>query len=150
MSFSSVIGRFLVGALLVVAVPGATSAADEAGRYSWVETSDGLMRLDRETGAVSRCAADGGEWRCRRVADEGMEDISRIDELESEVSGLRAEIARLEAQLEQRGRTASVPQLKVPDERQMDEAFEFLEGTLKRFRGLVEQLEGTPSEGTPL
>lgn len=134
------------------AMPWAEAA--DTNRFSWVETDDGLMRLDQETGTISLCARSVDGWRCAPVVDEVQPEQARIAELEAEIGALRAEVARLEADAGVAGTsgntTGQANGLVLPDEEEVDEAFKFLEGTLKRFKGLMEQLEDPKGEGTPL
>ncbi len=64
------------------------------GRFTLSPVTDGFLRLDTRTGAVSTCTNKGG-WTCRLVPDERTA-------LDSEIGRLQADNKRLKDQLAQR------------------------------------------------
>ena len=40
------------------------------GRFVLEKAGDGFIRLDRQTGAVSRCLEKSGNWACESIADD--------------------------------------------------------------------------------
>jgi len=87
----------IVVVTMAVAIDGggrvaAQSAPDsENGRYSMTPTSEGALRLDSRTGAVSTCSKNDAGWACYAVPDERAA-------LDAEIGRLQAEVERLKAQ----------------------------------------------------
>ena len=96
-------------AILLVAAPAAfaqsldSAGADrpdtEAGRYVLRQIDDGLMRLDRETGATSFCRKRGESWVCEAVADDRAALEAEIARLAGDNADLAREIGRLKDQV---------------------------------------------------
>jgi len=91
--------RLLMAGLAVAALaPFGTNAAGavdfvETGRYAFVPVEGGALRLDKESGEVSRCAEEDGRMLCRLVADDRTA-------YEDEIGRLGERLARLETRLE--------------------------------------------------
>lgn len=99
--------------------------AEDAGRYTMQPIDEGFLRLDTQTGAVSVCARDGGEWVCRAAADERSQ-------LEEENARLRADIAVLQEQVEELG---AEPRVTTPED--VDAAMEVFESVAESFGRMV-------------
>lgn len=95
-----------------------TAIANEA-RYSMTETDDGFLRLDTQTGEVSHCREKAGGFSCELAADDRV--------------AYDAEIAALTERLEQLEAKTPAERAGVPTEEELDEAFGFFEGMVKRF-----------------
>jgi hypothetical protein len=75
---------------------GAAETPDtENGRYTLQPSSDGMLRLDTRTGAVSNCSNSAAGWACYAVPDERAA-------LDTEIGRLQAENEKLKAQLASR------------------------------------------------
>jgi hypothetical protein len=85
-----------VAGVLHLAGAGAAAAQSmpdtENGRYTLSPASDGVIRLDTRTGAVSNCNNNGTGWACYAVPDER-------EAMDTEIGRLQAENDRLKAQL---------------------------------------------------
>jgi len=97
----------LAALVALVGGPGAACAVEEAapdnekGRYTMSTTSDGVVRLDTRTGAVSTCNNSAGSgWACYAVPDERSA-------MDAEIGRLQAENERLKAQLASRDQSIS-------------------------------------------
>ena len=157
--------RILIAAVvLLVSVPGAyAQSADrpdtEGDRYVLRRMDDGLMRLDRETGATSFCRKRSGSWVCEAVADdrEALEsEINRLvednAELAREVGRLKRRVARLEgrdrgpeARRDEGGRDDAGPDAKstepeVPSDEELDKVFRTFEKVMRRFMDMARDL----------
>ncbi len=99
--------------------------ADEPGRYTMQPIEGGFLRLDTETGAVSVCKGENGDWACRPAADE------RSD-LEEDNARLRAENEVLRAQIEDMGATP-----EVPTDEDIDAAMDTFEKVAERFGNIM-------------
>jgi hypothetical protein len=75
----------------------ADSAPDtENGRYTLSQTSNGFVRLDTRTGAVSTCSNNGNGWACFAVPDERKAMDDEIGRLQGENEKLKARLAARE------------------------------------------------------
>lgn len=85
-----------------IAAPARAQSASldtDNGRYTLSPVTDGFLRLDTRTGAVSTCTSKGG-WVCRVVPDERAA-------LDTEIGRLQSENAKLKDQLAQRDQAAT-------------------------------------------
>jgi hypothetical protein len=97
----------LAAAALLMLVAGGTGAAlaqsapdSENGRYALSPVTDGVIRLDTRTGAVSTCSNNGAGWACYTVPDERAA-------LDAEIGRLQADNEKLKAQLAEREPTVT-------------------------------------------
>jgi hypothetical protein len=74
--------------------------ADEpAGRYSVLPSSDGFIRIDTATGAVSHCGKRDGAWYCDvLIEDRGLIE-RRLEALTGQVAALSEKIEALTARV---------------------------------------------------
>jgi hypothetical protein len=69
----------------------------ENGRYALSPVTDGVLRLDTRTGAVSTCTnSDGTGWACYTVPDERAALDAEIGRLEADNEKLKAQLAERE------------------------------------------------------
>jgi hypothetical protein len=94
-----IISRVVILAALGLAV-GPALAEEPAGRYSVLPSSDGFIRVDTATGAVSHCGKRDGAWYCDvLIEDRGLIE-RRLDALTSQVAALAQQIAALASRIE--------------------------------------------------
>ena len=150
--------KFLKFAALAVCLAGAGLAVAgtpeaENGRYTLSTTSDGALRLDTRTGAVSTCSNSGAGWACYAVPDERAAMDAEIGRLQAENEKLKAELASREPtvsgkieevlpksdSLKKSEPKVAEPERKIeiplPSDRDMDRMMSFLE---KAWRRLIE------------
>jgi hypothetical protein len=72
----------------------------ENGHYALAPVTDGVMRLDTRSGAVSICSNSGAGWACYAVPDERAA-------LDAEIGRLQADNERLKTQLAAREPTVT-------------------------------------------
>jgi hypothetical protein len=65
----------------------------ENGRYALAPVTDGVVRLDTRTGAVTTCSDKGFGWACYTVPDERAAFDAEIGRLQQENETLRAQLA---------------------------------------------------------
>ena len=68
----------------------------ENGRYALSPVTDGVIRLDTRTGAVSTCTNSGNGWACYAVPDERAALDAEIGRLEADNEKLKTELAARE------------------------------------------------------
>ena len=66
------------------------------GRYTLSPTSDGVVRLDTRTGAVSNCTDKGNGWACYTLPDERAALDTEIGRLQTENEKLKTQLAERE------------------------------------------------------
>ncbi len=83
-------------------VQGATQAQHDDGgqpqaseRYSFNRVEGGLLRLDRQSGAVAFCRSISSGWVCDAVPQERAVLEKEIDQLRAEITVLKKQIASL-------------------------------------------------------
>ena len=69
---------------------------NENGRYAMSATSDGVLRLDTRTGAMSTCSNSAAGWACYAVPDERAAMDAEIGRLQADNEKLKAELAARE------------------------------------------------------
>jgi hypothetical protein len=139
---------------------GAQSPADsENGRYALSPVSDGVIRLDTRTGAVSTCNNSGAGWACYAVPDERAALDAEIGRLQTENEKLKTELAAREPTVggkidEPLPKTDSLkkPEPKVadgerkieiplPSDRDMDRVMSFLEQAWRRLVEMANRIQ---------
>lgn len=130
-------------------------AEDVAGRYTMTPTEKGFIRMDTQTGAMSICSGKEGEWACAAMPDDQKMLQDKIARLEDENRVLKEENRRLEDVLglgsddpaDGAGSSQSGPpgspkeSFKLPSEKDLDQAFDYFEGMMKKFRDRLKKLE---------
>jgi len=152
-------GRFGLAGALIIGLAGPVSAAGEdSGRYSMSPAEGGVVRLDRETGAMAFCSGRAGAWSCEEMPVQESALKKRIEELEGEKRALEAERRRREGLLgggappAAEAPEAGAPpddtlppappgDLAIPNERDVDKLFDYVEGMVKKFKERIDRLE---------
>jgi hypothetical protein len=143
----------------------ASSTPDtENGRYALSPVTDGVIRLDTRTGAVSTCSNAGTGWACYSVPDERAALDAEIGRLQADNDRLQAESERLRGQLaaqepavtgktdEALPKADSLKQPKVadgsrkieiplPSDRDMDRVMSFLEQAWRRLVDMANRVQ---------
>jgi hypothetical protein len=154
---------FIAAAIVSIGGIGAVAAQTmpdaENGRYALSPVTDGVIRLDTRTGAVSTCSNTGTGWACYAVPDER-------DALDVEIGRLQADNEKLKTQLAAREPTVSgkidealpkTDQLKkpepkvaegerkieipLPSDRDMDRVMSFLEQAWRRLVEMANRVQ---------
>ncbi|SUB00065.1 Uncharacterised protein [Pannonibacter phragmitetus] len=137
--------------------PAQESAPSEAPvadpqRYALVKVDGNYLRLDRVAGTIAFCKPVNGVWRCMPSPDAEAAYLGEIDQLRQENAALRQEIAVLKGETDSttlgrpsaeapRGNTRPAPELSQKDEEQLDEMLSFTEQAMRRFFGLMRDLQ---------
>jgi hypothetical protein len=155
----------LVAAVALVLAAGAAAAADDrSGRYTMTPADGGFLRLDTETGAVSMCAKKDrdGQWTCEPLPDAAAAQKRDLERLEAENKALKDEIRQMEEIMglddKKPGEPGSTqaerpkPGFPLPTEKDVDQAFDYMQRMLKKFQEKLKELESGRKDGggTPL
>jgi hypothetical protein len=117
-------------ALLIAA--GAHAQEPGSSRYTLERTENGFVRLDTRTGEMSICTERTGQLVCRLAADERRA-------FEESLSDLSARVEELEKRLDMLAPREQDP--GIPDEAELDRALTAMEKMMRRFFGMVEELQ---------
>jgi hypothetical protein len=113
--------------LSLVLLPGMALAQDgETSRFQLERTESGLVRLDRQTGAMSLCREDSGTLSCRMAADERAAYEQELDLLGKRVTALEE---RLSAEGSSRA---------LPGEAEIEQTLGIMERFMRRFMAIIE------------
>jgi hypothetical protein len=145
-----------VAAVCALIATGAV-AQEKPGRYVMSPIEGGFARLDTETGLMSICKGTASNFKCELAPDSTTSAQKDAEKNTAEAKELRAEIKRLEELLglgdkpeggnkqaeEQRpGARPGGPGFKLPSEAEVDQAFDYIEKMVKKFKSKLKQLEG--------
>lgn len=134
----------IVAAAALVALP-LVADAEERDRYRLEPTENGFVRMDTQTGRMSFCTERSGEFVCRGVADEGAADAGVIEELTERIEALERRITALE------GVAPGEDPNALPSEEEFEQTMSLMERFLRRFMGIVKDMEDetAPQEKEP-
>jgi hypothetical protein len=131
----------------------------ENGRYALSPVTDGVIRLDTRTGAVSTCGNNGNGWACYAVPDERAALDAEIGRLQADNEKLKAQLAAREPTVtgkidEPLPKTDSLkkPEPKIaegerkieiplPSDRDMDRMMSFLEQAWRRLVEMANRMQ---------
>lgn len=135
---------------LLFAVTPNTTSAHETGRYTLIETDEGVLRLDRERGTLTSCKAKNDAWDCKPVNAPDTETLDpnerqTIARLQQENKELRDQVKELESiqkidpdkMFKHRGNR----NLKLPSDEEIDEALSYMERLIRKFGGTIKRLK---------
>ncbi|WP_068318101.1 hypothetical protein [Polycladidibacter hongkongensis] len=143
---------------------------EAATGYSLLSTSDGVVRMDNATGAVSLCRQQGEDLICRPSLDAMQTLQQELDGLIQQNRNLRLEVNGLRTLLNEAGIAAGEnlpppPKSKqgkaetgswysADDEKRLDQALEFTQKAMRSFAQSIKELEREfadekPSPDTP-
>jgi hypothetical protein len=120
-------------------VPPALAQDGANDRYTLEKSESGVVRLDRQTGAVTLCTETEGTLTCRMGADERAaydDDLARLEK----------RVAALEQQLAQGRPAASAP---LPSDAEIDRSIGIMERFMRAFFGLVQEFRSEEDKPVP-
>jgi tetrahydromethanopterin S-methyltransferase subunit B len=126
--------QHLVVPAVLVCMAAASAQAEEAGRYRLEKSADGYVRMDTQTGAMSKCQEQNGQLVCRMAADERTAFQDQVDDLQESVKALDARVARLENSLSARLES------KLPSEEEFNRTMGYMERFVRGFMGIVKDM----------
>jgi hypothetical protein len=155
----------LVSAALLLCVGGTGAALAQSlpdrenGRYALAPVTDGVIRLDTRTGAVSTCTNASAGWACYAVPDERAALDQEIGRLQAENEKLKAELSVREPTVagkidEPLPKTDSLKkpeskavegerkiEIPLPSDRDMDRMMSFLEQAWRRLVEMANRMQ---------
>jgi hypothetical protein len=146
----------LVAVSLAVVLAGAAVLAaegpkvEESGRYSMTPTANGVVRLDKETGAMSLCSGTEGHWSCQEMDDSQRTLTAEIDRLRAENKSLKEQLDHVDQNLglnEPGSDAPSKPKFTLPTEQDVDRAFDYLEAMAKKIHERLDRLQEQQERG---
>jgi len=159
-TFSTVIAVTAAFLWLGIGAAAAQSMPDaERGRYALAPVTDGVIRLDTRTGAVSTCNNSGAGWACYAVPDERAALDAEIGRLQADNEKLKAELAAREPAVTgkideplPKADSLKKPEPKVadgarkieiplPSDRDMDRMMSFLEQAWRRLIEMANRVQ---------
>lgn len=111
----------------------ATAEKPAPGRFQLERMTDGVVRLDTQTGAMSLCHEKEGNLVCRMAADERAAYEQQLDRLEGRVAALEA-----------RAGTASglvSPGKEMPSDEEVERSIGIMERFMRSFFNLIQEFE---------
>lgn len=124
----------LVVPAVLACLTAASAHAEDAGRYRLEKSADGYVRMDTQTGAMSKCQEQNGQLVCRMAADERTAFQDQVDDLQESVKALDARVARLENSLSARLES------KLPSEEEFNRTMGYMERFVRGFMGIVKDM----------
>ncbi len=156
-SFAILLAAAIGTATVATSIATTAMAQGEKGaRFTMAPAEGGgYVRLDTELGQMSLCQRRDGDWSCRDMADPSRGLGSEIERLRAENQKLKAEIRQMEETLlgdKDGGRSGGRGgAFKLPSEKDVDEAMDYAQRMLRKFRDKLKDLEAElPNKGTPL
>ena len=122
----------------------------DPGDYMVSDIEGGILRVDRQTGAVSVCKRRSGEWTCELVADDRDAMLREIEDLRLENRRLRRQLSRIDPDFNERDYGYDRPRRERDDhkftKKEIDETMDSFEYMMERLLGTVEKfgLDGRP------
>jgi hypothetical protein len=154
LSIALILGFGAIGAANAQSVPDT-----ENGRYALSPVTDGVIRLDTRTGAVSTCSNTGTGWACYTVPDERAAYDAEIGRLQADNEKLKAQLAAREpvvtGKIDEplpKADSLKKPEPKVaegerrieiplPSDRDMDRVMSFLEQAWRRLVEMANRVQ---------
>jgi hypothetical protein len=135
--------RFMPAGVCAIAILGAAAveaASDTPGRYVMKDLAEGFLRLDTQTGAVSRCRPKGQGWACEALPDDRTALQEEISRLEKENAALKARLSQLEAAGKEDKK------IEIPDDAELNRLMTFIEKLMRRFADFAKSLQQKPAD----
>jgi len=123
------------------------SGAHETERYTMLETENGIVRLDKQTGAISTCKNTASNWSCQP-----MDEASNAHNENETIAALRRENQNLRRRLDnlKTSETEKLDspnrKLTLPSDEDVDQAIQYMEKMIRKFGGAMKRLQENQDE----
>ena len=124
-----------IASSLIISLFSFPAFAEDAVRYSLEKTADGYVRMDKQSGEMSVCKEADGQLVCRLAADERNAYETTTTALAKRLDALEQKVTALEG-----GSSKSLNAL--PSDEEFDKTLSMMERFMRRFMGVVKELEG--------
>lgn len=145
----------------IPAVSAPAGLEDPEGRYSLHDAEGGLLRLDKQTGALSFCYRAGKDWRCEAAGDEVAACEQRSAALDARVKLMEDRLARLVEQMPrskdeaakneagkgEAGKGEAESRFNLPDRQDIDRMLTYLEDVMGRMMEKMKELTEDKKDG---
>lgn len=124
---------------------------DGKGRYTMSPVEGGVLRLDKETGAMALCTNRNEKLVCDPVDDRARADDGQLAKLEAENRALKDRVKALEESAA-KGDNPNAPvapenKMQLPTEEEVDKALDYAERMFKKFRDRLQKAD--PAQPNP-
>jgi hypothetical protein len=124
---------------------------DGKGRYTMSPVEGGVLRLDKETGAMALCTQHNEKLVCEPVDDRARADDGQLAKLEAENRALMDRVKALEESAV-KGDKPTAPdapenKMQLPTEEEVDKAFDYAERMFRKFRDRLQKAD--PAQPKP-
>jgi hypothetical protein len=109
-------------------------------RYVATQVEGGVLRIDRQSGAVSLCTRAGGDWICELVPDDREAMLAEIEQLRRDNRQLRRRLASADPTFRERDRNREIRPGVDPDDGRLTR--EEIDETMDSFEYMMERLLG--------
>ncbi len=124
---------FLAAPLFLCMASAAAFAQDD--RYVLEKSGDGFVRMDRQTGEMSNCTAEGEALVCKLAADERTAYQDEIDRLQRSLDALDQRVVKLEGSLTNKLESS------LPTEEEFNKTLSYMERFMRSFMDLTKDLD---------
>ncbi len=136
--------RLAATSFLAAALSWAALAEDVDGRYRMFPTTEGFLKLDTRSGAVSECKRGPDSYQCRLVPDEQRALQAEIDRLAGENAALKEQLAKAGPPLPERPAESTMPSPVLPRDEDIDRTLGYIERFLRRLMSILRDETGKP------
>lgn len=138
------ISKLAIIAMMLSSTINITAHADEtneiaAARFSIIETTNGILKLDQKNGNISICKQENGQMSCKLAADERHAYQKEIDGINQQLDKMKVRIDALEGRKSTSKLKSSNSDAK--DEEEFDRALKFADKAFRHFFGMVQELK---------
>jgi hypothetical protein len=117
----------------------ASGAEDPDGRYRVTPTSDGFLKLDSRTGAISECKSGAAGFQCRLVPDDQTVLQQEIDRLATENAELKRRLGDGRAGPEKPGTGGSPAPGSLPPTDEVERGLGIVEKFVRRMMRIMRE-----------
>jgi hypothetical protein len=124
---------FLAAPLFLAMASAVALAQDD--RYVLEKSGDGFVRMDRQTGEMSNCTAEGETLVCKLAADERTAYQDEINRLQRSLDALDKRVVKLESSL------TNQLESSLPTEEEFNKTLSYMERFMRSFMDLTKDLD---------